>query len=203
MEAIPTIYKGRRYRSRLEARWAAMFDLLRWRVEYEPIDFNGWIPDFVINEAEEVFVEVKPVPRFPKQAAEKIDQSGCPNEVLIVGHSIPIVEGYDGFSGEEHGATYLGWLREIYPDNQVAWGLAECGLWLGDEGILTTGRIRVGNPDNLIGFCHAVQSYRDRVTGFYDGGSYGAGSYGAFNVSATIQRYWQEAGNMVQWRSPL
>ena len=32
----PTLYNGRRYRSRLEARWAAFFDLVRWPFEYEP-----------------------------------------------------------------------------------------------------------------------------------------------------------------------
>ena len=59
--AIPTEYEGTMYRSRLEARWAAMFDLLCWRVEYEPFDLHGWIPDFVIvGKPQEVYVEIKP-----------------------------------------------------------------------------------------------------------------------------------------------
>lgn len=44
--AIPTIYKDVQFRSRLEARWAAFFDLLSWKWDYEPCDFKGWIPDF-------------------------------------------------------------------------------------------------------------------------------------------------------------
>lgn len=44
--AIPTLYNGVQFRSRLEARWAAFFDLCHWKWEYEPIDLNGWIPDF-------------------------------------------------------------------------------------------------------------------------------------------------------------
>jgi hypothetical protein len=45
---IKTTYKSYDFRSRLEARWAVMFDLLKWKWEYEPTDFNGWIPDFAI-----------------------------------------------------------------------------------------------------------------------------------------------------------
>jgi hypothetical protein len=37
------------FRSRLEARWAAFFDLREWAWSYEPIDFNGWIPDFLVR----------------------------------------------------------------------------------------------------------------------------------------------------------
>ena len=58
--AKPTKYKGRLYRSRLEARWAAFFDLLQWDYEYEPFDLNGWSPDFIIKGNIEVLVEVKP-----------------------------------------------------------------------------------------------------------------------------------------------
>ncbi|MEA2669684.1 MAG: hypothetical protein QOJ33_2618, partial [Chloroflexota bacterium] len=31
MDAIPTTYDGVNFRSRLEAKWAAFFDLLGWR----------------------------------------------------------------------------------------------------------------------------------------------------------------------------
>lgn len=42
----PTWYGAVRFRSRLEARWAAFFDLQGWRWEYEPLDLLGWTPDF-------------------------------------------------------------------------------------------------------------------------------------------------------------
>lgn len=63
IKSKPTIYKGTKYRSRLEARWAAFFDLLGWRHQYEPYDFPGWTPDFVIYGSKErlLFIEVKPV----------------------------------------------------------------------------------------------------------------------------------------------
>ncbi|KAB7788018.1 hypothetical protein [Methylorubrum populi] len=60
--AKPTTYAGTRFRSRLEARWAAFFDLAGWRWEYEPVDYPGWQPDFLIRtSAEPIPVEVKPI----------------------------------------------------------------------------------------------------------------------------------------------
>ena len=47
-KGIPTEYAGVRFRSRLEATWAAFFDLVQWKWEYEPFDLKGYIPDFVI-----------------------------------------------------------------------------------------------------------------------------------------------------------
>lgn len=64
MKAIETKYKGYRFRSRLEARWAVFFDHMKIKFEYEPEGYelgNGerylpdfWLPDF------HVFVEIKP-----------------------------------------------------------------------------------------------------------------------------------------------
>lgn len=45
----PTTYGGVEFRSRLEARWGAFFDLLNWKWEYEPIDLEGWTPDFMVT----------------------------------------------------------------------------------------------------------------------------------------------------------
>lgn len=62
MKAIPTQYSGVNFRSRLEARWAAFFDLAGVEWEYEPIDLEGWSPDFLVYLAGvPVYVEVKPV----------------------------------------------------------------------------------------------------------------------------------------------
>lgn len=69
IKAHPTLYKGVLFRSRLEARWAAFFDLAGWTWEYEPFDFNGWTPDFRVSfpcghsecsPFHVLFVEVKP-----------------------------------------------------------------------------------------------------------------------------------------------
>ena len=63
--AIPTEYCGRQYRSRLEARWAAFFDLLDWSHEYEPFDLGSWSPDFLLTGWHgSLLVEVKPITEF-------------------------------------------------------------------------------------------------------------------------------------------
>lgn len=47
MKALPTRFKGINYRSLLEARYAAWFDLVGVPVQYEPEAFAGYIPDFM------------------------------------------------------------------------------------------------------------------------------------------------------------
>jgi hypothetical protein len=47
--ARPTLYQSTLFRSRLEARWAAFFDLIEWKWKYEPIDFDDWVPDFSVE----------------------------------------------------------------------------------------------------------------------------------------------------------
>ena len=54
MKATPTEYKGTLYRSKLEAKWAAYFDMCDAQFEYEPQAFelgNGvrYLPDFVVK----------------------------------------------------------------------------------------------------------------------------------------------------------
>lgn len=49
IKAKETVYAGVVFRSRLEAKWAAMFDLCGWHWQYEPVDLNGWSPDFFIH----------------------------------------------------------------------------------------------------------------------------------------------------------
>jgi hypothetical protein len=72
--ALPTIYRGRQYRSRLEAKWAAFFDLLGWDHEYEPFDLGSWSPDFLLSSptGSEFLVEVKPLTAFDGAVAEKV-----------------------------------------------------------------------------------------------------------------------------------
>ena len=75
MKPIETYYKGYRFRSRLEARWAVFFDALGVKYDYEPEGFtqNGvyYLPDFRIYDVEgihgsewrqDIYVEVKGEP---------------------------------------------------------------------------------------------------------------------------------------------
>lgn len=126
IKAIPTTYACINFRSRLEAKWAAFFDLVGWRWQYEPTDFNGWIPDFAIYGKRTVYVEVKPVVEFPCEVADKIDQSGCNNSVLIVGETIPLVQRwaeYDMFfvfACEEYECC-AGWFRDQFFPSSHNW----------------------------------------------------------------------------------
>lgn len=66
IKAIETVYKGYRFRSRLEARWAVFFDCRRVKWEYEKEGYvlsNGefYLPDFWLPEFN-AFVEIKALP---------------------------------------------------------------------------------------------------------------------------------------------
>lgn len=76
--AIPTRYAGVLFRSRLEARYAAFFDLAGWAWEYEPFDLPGWVPDFLV--------------RFP------CGHSECPPEHVILAEVKPYTT-LDEFKG--------------------------------------------------------------------------------------------------------
>lgn len=78
---IETRYKGCRFRSRLEARWAVFFDTIGLEWTYEPEGFelgNGlrYLPDFYIKKWN-TWVEVKPT--FPSQAEMEKFQILCEN----------------------------------------------------------------------------------------------------------------------------
>jgi len=69
IKAIETVYKGYRFRSRLEARWAVFFDTLgiSWKYESEGYELsNGarYLPDFKLGDG--TYVEVKGEPIYRK-----------------------------------------------------------------------------------------------------------------------------------------
>ena len=63
MQAIETIDNGYRFHSRLEARWAVFFDVLRIRYQYEREGFNldgrWYLPDFYLPDYD-YWIEIKP-----------------------------------------------------------------------------------------------------------------------------------------------
>lgn len=79
IKAIETRYRGYRFRSRLEARWAVFFDALGLEWEYEPQGFeaNGYryLPDFRIasNHGAHWWVEVKGDPNWLKDNVATIE----------------------------------------------------------------------------------------------------------------------------------
>jgi hypothetical protein len=67
IKAIETEYKGYRFRSRLEARWAVFFDALGIKWEYEKEGYElpcGWyLPDFYLP-VHDAYIEIKPTSGF-------------------------------------------------------------------------------------------------------------------------------------------
>lgn len=95
IKAIETVYKGYKFRSRLEARWAVFFDALGLQWEYEPQGFcNGkakYLPDFYIKDWD-AYVEVKPQrPGFNEeiQRALQFITYGGPIKRLVILGDIP------------------------------------------------------------------------------------------------------------------
>lgn len=83
--ARPTVYKGKRMRSRLEATWAAFFDRHQMGWKYEPRAFASelgqYLPDFyVVGSEGGAYVEVKGV--LPDAAAVR-------RRMEIIYHSDP------------------------------------------------------------------------------------------------------------------
>lgn len=62
IKPIETVYKGYRFRSRLEARWAVFFDALELQWQYEPEGYQllsrKYLPDFWLPESHDI-IEIK------------------------------------------------------------------------------------------------------------------------------------------------
>lgn len=188
VKAIPTIYKSIRFRSRLEAKWAAFFDLAGWRWEYEPEDLDGWIPDFAIIGRDSVtLVEVKPIywpaGQWPEAAMRGVDRDmidkplrHTKRETLILGTSLP-----------PNGSNYV---------FGVPLGLIANEPW--DQGYnrLDGACLFQGNGRPL-DFAANYGWYKYRVGGEYDGD----GHLHAVNAGK-VNALWAEASNTVQWQPP-
>jgi len=175
--SIATEYSGVRFRSRLEAKWAAMFTELRWPWEYEPLDLSGYIPDFIVSlpGRPHLVVEVKPALDFAElePLAQKICRSGWRGDFLVVGARIFASAGWPSFG-------LLGlWDREVEDGWQAAdhAEVIDCGAC------------------ERTSFRHASAGYR----------CHACGSDERMAVAAppdeeALRRRWGKAANAVQWK---
>ncbi|HEV8716164.1 MAG TPA: hypothetical protein VGX03_25480 [Candidatus Binatia bacterium] len=184
---IPTLYNNRRYRSRLEARWAAFFDLVGWQYEYEPFDLKGWIPDFLLHGAKhDVLVEVKPYTeliQFPvRQYDTALESSEVRYSLLLLG---PLIT--SGWSSE---LPIIGFCctRTRYWGEAIVERLEDLG-----DGRGWPSR----NPKDLIGIypSGAGEFAYDLITDLSPD-LQGSLSY------KEVCSWWSEAGNRVQWKAP-
>lgn len=128
LKPIPTTYRGIKYRSRLEARWAVFFHELGWIAEYEPngfvVGFTPYLPDFLIRDYDghgPTFIEVKPT--GPSQG-ERIKMGGLVRASKIPGLIVigsPIADSFCRirFDGNEESRI----LDDAMPQ---AWRAASC-----------------------------------------------------------------------------
>ena len=124
--AIPTMYRNRQYRSRLEARWASFFDRIRWAHEYEPVDLGKWSPDFIIyynhsrsfNGKTPRLVEVKPLLYFDAAIARKMVKAAGGGHDMLLTRISPKMIGQDMSIGWKWEASCQKWT-----DALLGWGL--------------------------------------------------------------------------------
>ena len=101
IKAIETRYKGYRFRSRLEARWAVFFDALGLEWQYEAQGFEadgkGYLPDFEITDpsGNTIYAEVKGDKNGISGNRYDCERYGafaraCKSELVLLG-SIPII----------------------------------------------------------------------------------------------------------------
>jgi len=191
---IPTTYAGTRFRSRLEGRWAAFFDLIGWRWIYEPFDTADWIPDFLVQGDALFLVEVgpcefwsdysakaaKPIAAFPpvNVYCERIAHETCghgddyvvsdaPERVTLIVGTVPLVDDAAGL-------------------------LTSDGTWFGTEHAIWG----ICSACRQITVTHATGIYRHFPCGHYTGGDTGSPI-----PDPDLLRLWNQAANPVQWRS--
>jgi hypothetical protein len=92
MHVLPTMYNGIRYRSRCEARWAVVFDLLGWQHFYEIEGFSlpsgPYLPDFFLPD-HDTFFEVKGSKPTYCETKRADELSAATQRIVVVSHGPP------------------------------------------------------------------------------------------------------------------
>lgn len=189
---IPTTYRGTNFRSRLEARWAAFFDLVGWRWTYEPFDTGGWIPDFLIQGWQPLLVEIGPCVTeddYRQKAAKAHEAARCgriaEREVLVLGSVIApdITLGSGELAAGLLGESIPGHAADDCPTG--GWSCNhQPGLWL-EAAAWAAGSTGLG----------VYHTY-----GMYGHRPHGDGHEQPLRRSTELDEMWRRAGNEVQWR---
>lgn len=186
MRSIPTTHAGTNFRSRLEARWAALFDLLEWKWTYEPMDADGYIPDFLVTVGVcKVLVEVGPCLGYDDYVAksEKLFAMDTTLPRFVVG-----VEPEVHFAPDDW-YPRMG-LSNAKPAMNGGWKQCEgCGkvTWAG----MRQPPWKCGDP-----FCDFGGTHYCQTKGCRGWVAFGAKD----NATGFLNSLWREAGNRVQWK---
>ncbi len=176
---IETEYAGVLFRSRLEARWASMFDALKWPWQYEPVDLSGYVPDFIVAFARApLLIEVKPAMAFEElhDHGRRICMSGWRGDFLIVGARLLPAE------GDRHRRSF-GLLGLWDKETDDGWQPPDHGCAIHCRVCRSTS-IRHASAE---WFCIACGARGGRVN--LDDAEVGP-----------LERAWNEAGSKVRWR---
>ncbi len=181
--AIPTTSQGVNFRSRLEARWAEMFTLLGWRWTYEPIDLDGYIPDFLLHFPQPVLVEVKPAATWSEleEYARAIEPrlGSWDHEALVVGCCLMTARDWTR-------NLAIGLLAERWHDlnrGEDFRNWSDAPLFICDDCRLSS-------------FCHDTGFWMSRACGHYSGNT----TAESHPKPAFFEGRWRRAGNHVQWK---
>jgi hypothetical protein len=178
---IATRYRGVTFRSRLEARYAFVFDAFGWRWCYEPIDCAGYIPDFAVLGDAPLLVEVKPVVTFSELGdhAGRVEscgtgEDGWAHDFLVMG-ATPLLDA----------RATAGLLGEFFadPDCEHCSDGWEFGRALWDT-CRACGAAAV---------YHEASSFRCRPCGHYDGAQCLTGKV------PDLEAVWAAATNATRW----
>jgi len=176
MKAIETKYKGYRFRSRLEARWAVFFDSVGTCWEYEPEGFDlgssGWyLPDFFLPDVRKgVWVEIKPDRKeeekydlFYKMAKLAVETGN--ESIVFCGEPALICTGVDGRYADPSTDKFYAMHGTAW-EGQVDFPFLPCVCpWCGRFGLEYDGRgARVCNDhDGGCGGYRSFQSEREAL----------------------------------------
>lgn len=182
--STPTLYRGINFRSRLEARWAAMFDLLGWTWEYEPETPGAYIPDFLVHGTggRQMFVEVKSLADFIQNRSAIVAKAegalGYSTPFLVVTDQFQRTMGFD--------ALMLG---DLYN------GEGEDGGYDHDHAVLfQPGKVRYGLEFDIAG---EFGSWAGVLSGAYEGNALFEGT---MLQKPELLQLWSRAGNAIQWK---
>ena len=133
IKAIETLYKGYRFRSRLEARWAVFFDALGIKYKYEEYGFEKevfdgevyrWLPDFYLPDLG-AWVEVKGGKPSLKDAAKM-------GKLLDYGSPLPFFNESDECDANLYSRKFEGYRDEYQELGGEGYHLCRGVLLLGE-----------------------------------------------------------------------
>lgn len=124
IKAIETVYKGYKFRSRLEARWAVFFDTLGIEYEYEKegFDLDGiwYLPDFWLPRYGH-WIEIKPDTPSPeeKEKAWRLAIKSGSNTLICCGNPyaekyLEMIDGDYGLYQPKREYKIIGFIADVF-----------------------------------------------------------------------------------------